>query len=168
MAITVDELSSLAGALIDADLEVDKAEEKLKEAKEYARTIREETIPAAMQEMGVESITLNTGQKLSVKQEVYAQIPSAQKAQAYKWLDDNGFGGIIKISVKVDYGKGEQEDAVALMEELQARGLNADGDQAVNAMTLKAFLKEQISKGTDIPLELFGARPVWQAKISNK
>ena len=41
-------------------------------------------------------------------------------------------------------------------------------DQGVHAQTLKAFLKEQLSKGANIPLELFGARPVWTAKITNK
>ena len=33
---------------------------------------------------------------------------------------------------------------------------------------LKAFLREQIKDAKPVPLELFGARPVWEAKITHK
>lgn len=168
MTISVDDISRLARALVDADAAVDNANEALKEAKERARIVREETIPSAMQELGISSITLDTGEKLKVEQEVYASIPAANKNAAYAWLDDNGFGGLIKILVDAQFGKGEQEAATALMQELQERGLQVTAEQSVHASTLKAFLKEQLSKGANVPLDLFGARPVWAAKISKK
>jgi len=166
--ISLDEMKQLADALKDAESETEKAELKLKEVKERERMIREETIPSAMQELGLESITLDTGEKLSVKQEVYASIPAAGKSKAYAWLSENGFGGLVKVSVELQFGKGEQEEAVALTSELRERGLEVLAYEDVHASTLKAFLKEQISKGANIPLDLFGARPVWQAKISKK
>ena len=55
-----------------------------------------------------------------------------------------------------------------LSERLRAMGLQPSLDQSVHAQTLKAFLKEQLAMGTNIPLDLFGARPVWTAKLSNK
>jgi hypothetical protein len=154
--------------LVDADAAVEDADQALKDAKERARSLREETIPSAMQELGLEELKLDTGQKLSVKQEVYASIPSCNKQAAFQWLNDNGFGGLIKVEVDTTFGKGEQEAAMELYKELSERGLTASFDENVHAQTLKAFLKEQISKGNDVPLELFGARPVWTAKISNK
>jgi hypothetical protein len=43
-------------------------------------------------------------------------------------------------------------------------------ERGVHPQTLKAFLREQLSKtreeGDDIPLDLFGARPVWVSKIT--
>lgn len=166
--ITLTEMSSLARALLDAEKRTKDAEQALKDAKERERVIREETIPSAMQEMGLESITLETGQKLKVQQEVYAAIPAANKQAAFKWLNENGFGGLIKVEVDASFGKGEQEKALELYQELTGRGLQASFDESVHAQTLKAFLKEQISAGKDIPLDLFGARPIWAAKISNK
>lgn len=168
MSISLDDMASLARALLDADQEVDNAEQELKDAKEKARVLREETIPSAMQELGLEELKLSTGQKLSIKQEVYASIPAANKVQAYDWLNDHGFGGLIKVEVTAQFGKGEQEEAVRLSEQLRAMGLQPSLDQSVHAQTLKAFLKEQLAMGTNIPLDLFGARPVWTAKLSNK
>lgn len=168
MTMTVDDISRLAKALVDADEEVDKREQALKDAKESARVLREETIPSAMQELELTEVVLSTGQSLKVQQEVYASIPANNKMAAYEWLDDNGFGGLIKIEVDAQFGKGEQEAAKALLEELRNRGLQVTADQSVHASTLKAFLKEQITKGNPVPLDLFGARPVWVAKISKK
>lgn len=168
MTISLDQMAALARALVDADGSVEQAELNLKEAKERARILREETIPSAMQELGLEELKLDTGQKLSVKQDVYASIPSAQKDAAFQWLEDNGFGGLIKVEVAADFRKGEAENAMALFKELQERGLQVGFDQSVHAQTLKAFLREQLAAGTNVPLDIFGARPVWTAKISNK
>ena len=166
--ISVNDMSNLARALIDADADCGKVECLLKEKNEKARLLREETIPAAMQELGLESITLNTGQKLTIKQDVYASIPKENKPIAFNWLNENGFGGLIKISVDVEYGKGEAEVALALYKELIERGLTANVQENVHASTLKAFLREQMSKAAKIPMDIFGARPVWLAKITNK
>lgn len=168
MATTVDDISEMAKALVDAEELVNSAEYVLKQAKERFRYLQEETIPAAMQELGLESLTLTTGEKLKVKQEVYASLTAANKPAAFQWLEEHDFGGLIKVEVSVQYGKGELEDAVELKEKLSQQGINAEMSQDVNAQTLKAFLREQIAKGAPIPLELFGARPVWQAKISKK
>lgn len=166
--ITLTGMTALVRALVDANDDVDKAEQALKEAKERARIIREETIPCAMQEIGLQSMVLDTGQKLKIAQEVYASIPAENKPLAYKWLNDNNFGGLIKIRVVTDFGKGEQAQALDLYNELVGRGLQSVAGEDVHAQTLKAFLKSELAKGTSIPLELFGARPVWTAKISDK
>lgn len=166
--ITLSEMAELARALVDADKDVDKVEQDLKDAKERARVLREETIPAAMQEMGLEEVKLETGQKISIKQDVYASIPAASKGAAYDWLNEHGFGGLIKVEVSATFAKGEQDAALELHKQLQQQGLQPDLDQSVHAQTLKAFLREQIAAGNNIPLDLFGARPVWTAKISNK
>ena len=169
MGITLDDMSALARALLDADEAVEKAESALKTAKEHARVLREETIPAAMQELGLEELRLATGQRLRIQQDVYAAIPAAQKERAFEWLAGNGFGGLIKVDVRARYGKGDADAAVQLAHELRGRGLDATCEQNVHPQTLKAFLREQIASGAaNIPLELFGARPVWTAKLTTK
>ena len=165
MSITLDEMTTLARALVDAESAVEEAEKALKHTKEGARILREETIPSAMQELGIEKLELSTGQKITIAQEVYASIPASSKDEAHRWLEANGFGGLIKVGVTTQYGKGERDEALQLFSELQVRGLNAKFDEGVHAQTLKAFLREQISSGNNMPLELFGARPVWTAKI---
>lgn len=166
--ITLTEMSSMVSALLEADAEVERAEERLKMAKEVARIIREETIPSAMQELGLQNIVLDTGESVKVMQDVYASIPESGKHLAYNWLDSNGFGGLIKTDVIIPFGKGDKEIASSLIETLRGQGYTANYKENVHAQTLKAFLKEQLAAGTDIPLELFGARPVWTAKIKRQ
>lgn len=168
MTISLDQMAALVRALVDADERVEQADSALKAATERARTLREETIPSAMQELGLEELKLETGEKLSIKQDVYASIPAAKKDQAFLWLEENGFGGLIKVEVAADFRKGEADAALVLFHELQERGLQAALNQSVHAQTLKAFLREQLAAGTNVPLDLFGARPVWTAKLTNK
>lgn len=166
MSLSLNQMTALARNLADLDAEVERHEANLKEAKERARALREETIPSAMQELGLSELKLETGQKLSIKQDVYAAIPSESKDAAYGWLDTNGFGGLIKVEVVANYSKGEAAAALQLQQELVERGLSARCEQSVHSQTLKAFLREQIADGANVPLDLFGARPVWVAKIS--
>jgi hypothetical protein len=83
-------------------------------------------------------------------------------------LEEHDFGGLIKTAVTVQFGKGEDEKAVELYERLVAEGLVVEADREVNAQTLKAFLREQLAAAAPVPLDLFGARPVWVAKIKTK
>jgi len=166
--LNVEQIVALANALVSADRDVELAETQLKAAKEQARRLREETIPAAMQELGIDQLVLETGFKLTIKQDVYASIPAERKVEAFDWLERNGFGGLIKVDVTTKFGKGDFETAKRLVAELQQRGLTPDINQSVHAQTLKAFLREQLASATNIPLELFGAQPVWTAKLSSK
>lgn len=169
MSISLDDMSALARALIDADAAVQAAESALKTAKERSRLLREETIPSAMQELGLEELRLDTGERLRVQQDVYAAIPAADKERAFDWLAEHGFGGLIKVDVRAHFGRGSASEATQLAHELRGRGMDATCDQSIHPQTLKAFLREQIAAGnSSLPLELFGARPVWTAKISNR
>mgnify|MGYP003537638207 FL=1 len=159
-------LAGLAKSLIEADSEVDRITEELKAATERARVIREETIPNIMLEQELKEIQLDSGEKLSVKQEVYCQIPAGGKEKAYQWLEKHGHGGIIKTEVTISYGKGELKKAATFTASLIQKGLDASLDQSVHASTLKAFIKEQIKNRKRIPLSIFGARPVWTATIT--
>ncbi len=158
-------LARLAKDLIHAEHEVDRLTEELRLATERARIIREETIPNVMLEEEIKEITLDSGERLKVDQEVYCQIPANGKEKAYKWLNSHGHGGLIKTEVTISYGKGELKKAATFTASLIQKGLDASLDQSVHASTLKAFIKEQIKSRKRIPLSIFGARPVWTTKI---
>lgn len=165
--MNLQEISAMCNLLLDVDRQIEQQETILSELKERSRSIREETIPMSMQELGLESVTMSTGEKVTISQEVYASIPAAQKEQAYAWLEEHGFGGLIKTLVATEFGKGELAKAQALFEQLSKQGVPAEMTRSVHAQTLKAFLKEQLAAGSDINLELFGARPTWTTKIKS-
>lgn len=163
--MNTEQIAILAQALIEAEQQVEFAEMRLRGAKEKVRQLKEETIPCAMQELGLEKFTLTTGENVTIKNDVYASIPADQKPTAYAWLLNNGFGGLIKTEVTVSFGRGEKETAEKLAHELANKGLTTVISDDVHAQTLKAFLREQLANGSSIPLELFGARAVSVATV---
>ncbi|NBQ49102.1 MAG: hypothetical protein EBV86_01315 [Marivivens sp.] len=163
--MTLDDLSEMCSALRSAQQAHEDAKLNLKQAAEQLRLLEEETIPGAMQELGFEKIVLETGEEIKCVQEVYCSIPRAMAHDAHAWLHDHGHGGLIKTEVKVNFGKDEWDDAEAFSYRLHEQGIPHDLGQKVHPQTLKAFVKEQLAQGTDIPLELFGARPVYKAKV---
>lgn len=163
------QLFHLANLLSEAERATEFADKALKKAKENERRLREESIPLFMLEIEAKELTLQNGDKVSVKSDVYASVPEANKQAVFSWLEKHEFDGIIKTEVAVQFGKGEIDKAKALMARImenEDEGLVPTLSESVHPQTLKAFLREQIAKGTDIPLDLFGARPVEVAKIT--
>lgn len=183
MTITVNELTAAAQMLVAAEVATAAAEAEHKTAKERERVLREETLPAMMQELGVEKMLLTDGSEITCKQEVYASVPENRKAEAYGWLEANGHGGLIKMLVSVEFGRGELEKAGVLFKELQGAGHDPQFKRDVHSQTLKAFLKEQLATPkaaedfteeelaqgcSPLSLEMFGARAVMTAKVKAK
>lgn len=169
--ISLNDMAELAKSLVEAQELTKKTEQLLKDVKERERVLVEETIPGALQELGVKELTLDTGEVISLKQEVYASLTEERKPAAFKWLDEHKFGGMIKTDLTISYAKADYEEAKEKCKELMDEGLSPTLEQSVHAQTLKAFIKEQIATvdpKVPFPLDLFGARVVFQAKIKTK
>lgn len=162
---TLGEVSALARALVEAERATTEAEAELKRCKEHERRLREEDLPGAMQELGLDKIRLETGEEISTKLEVYASIPAARKQEAFDWLEANGFGGLIKSEITVPFSREELDKAADLAHQLQEDGFTCSLGRTVHPQTLKAFIKEQLAQATPVPLELFGAQAVNTAKV---
>ena len=98
--------------------------------------------------------------------DVYSSLSNENKPKAYAWLNSHEYGGLIKVELSINYSKGEKEKAEAMLSELTRKGLNVDLTENVHHSTLAAFLRERVREGAEIPLDLFGARPVFKTKVS--
>jgi hypothetical protein len=149
---------ALAERLVALQKIQQRAEEALTEAKKDVLAVERDELPSLMEEVGVTELKLATGQKVSVVQDCDAKIPEAMKPKAFAWLLKNGFGGIIKTQVLLAFGKGQHDDAAALAKELQQKYPDnpAELDEGVHPSTLKAFVKERMTKGEPVPTDLFG------------
>ena len=76
-----------------------------------------------------------------------------------------GFGDIIKREVTAKFGKSDDNWKIAV-EALQARGIKIETKEAVHHSTLKAFAKEQMEAGTDLPVDLLGLYTGFKSKIA--
>lgn len=145
---------------------IEELEKSLKIEKEFQRRQSQEIVPNMMAELGIESFTLDNGYKVSIKDDYFASIPKDNLYACFEWLRQSGLDGIIKTVVAANFGKGEDQEAQQVLSVLTGMGVVADVKSTIHPQTLKAFVKERITKGLDFDLDLFGATVVKTTVIS--
>ena len=164
---TGQQLSSLVRELRNVEDQITEAEEHVKELKQQQKSLSFETIPAVMDEMGVERVDVD-GLTVSRKMIVHASIPLDRKEEAFSWLRENNLDDIIKNDVTCSFGKGEDNVAGDVVGLLQEKGFDPKTKTHVHASTLKAFVKERVTDGKAIDLDMFGAYINNVAQIKRK
>ena len=153
----IKSVAELARMINSAELTVSDLEDQLKQAKKGLLKLTDEDLPAALQEIGVNKFTLDDGSSVEVKSTYGAHIKNDNKEEAFAWLEANGHDGLIKNSVSCDFGRGDHQEAQAFMDLANSQGLEPQQKTGVHPSTLKAWVKEQIEGGKELPMELFGA-----------
>jgi hypothetical protein len=160
-------LKSLADELEQADAEVVAAENALEEAKNKRKDIAENRIPQATD--GMEGkFNLGDGRELQVKEEIRASIAGEKRVPAIQWMDNNGYGHIVKRQVIFEFPKGDEERYEKFMEAIKAvdvPNLVMKPNFTVHPATLVSWVKEQLGEGVDLPADTFGIFRQRTAKI---
>jgi hypothetical protein len=154
-----DQIAGIAGLARRAKMlekEIAEMEESVKERSEQYRKLTEQTIPEAMAEVGMKKFVMEDGSTIDVKPFYSASISKARQSEAYQWLRDHGFDDIIKNTISVRFGRGEDELSARLLNLLGAQGYPAEQAQKIEPQTLKAWVKERVEKGQIVDTELFG------------
>src|SRR5581483_3977771 len=107
---------------------VDALEAELKAHKQRLQELETQTLPDLMTELGLEGVTLKDGSSVTVKPFVAAHISKEHEDAAFAWLESHGYGDIIKERTIV----------------------------SIHPSTLKAWAKERVEAGDEIPDDLFG------------
>lgn len=128
---------------------------QLDEISAKRRDILEKALPQVMSIARLKKAHLEDGTTVAIKDDIYASIAQGNTEAAYRWLNDNGHGDIIKNELKTSFGRGEEELAQQAEAALLALGVTPERKRSVHSSTLKAFLKEQLGKGTAVPLDTF-------------
>jgi hypothetical protein len=150
-------ISALALKQRELEEEVANIEATLKDAKERLRAVAEGELPQAMEDAEMESFTLDDGSKVTVKLDHHPSIKD--KPSVFAWMRSKGFGALIKNTVSIAFGKGEEElasQAVARLVSLfPDHGI--EREEGVHPSTLKAFVKESLEEGRMLPdgLDIF-------------
>lgn len=162
------QISQTARDILEAQEEVRQREEDLKDAQKRLRVLQEDTLPELMQEAGQEELTTADGLKVSIKEIIRGTPSKDNAAAAYEWLRQHGHGGIIKSTVKADLGKADSDQVQKAVSALTQLGAPAKADQTVAWQTLGALVREMMSKGQDVPLDLLGVLIWKQAEVKPK
>jgi len=171
--ITIDtsvsqDIAQLCNKLLDVQKEVTTLEDKLKKKKEEELKLSEQDIPNLMQKAGVAALKLTDGSSVEIKPYYGARIPASRTDEAFDWLRENNYGDLIKNNVTLTFGRNEDNVAKTLVDELRQKGHNVKQAEKVEPMTLKAFVREQIEKGKNVPADLFGVYVATRTKITTK
>ena len=149
-------VSALANKQVELAQELASLEEAVKAKKEEFRATSEQELPEAMQAAGLTELVLSTGEKITITEFYNAHISKVNQETAYNWLVSNGHAGLIKNEVSLKFARDQERIAEETVSALKARGLSPEIRQSVHPSTLKAFVKEQLTSGKDIPSEPFG------------
>jgi hypothetical protein len=164
----MEDIATACNKLLDIQKEVSALEDKLKKKKEEELKLSEQDIPNLMQKAGAASIKLTDGTAVEIKPYYGARIPASRTEEAFDWLRENNFADLIKNNVTLTFGRNEDNVAKSIVDDLRNKGHNVKQAEKVEPMTLKAFVREQIEKGKDVPADLFGVYVATRTKITTK
>ena len=134
------ELSEAIEKLKSVSAQITESESKLKELKDQEKYINNFTIPEIMNKMNLSTVKLKDGSELSIKKVYSATIKADKKAEAIQWLRENGLGDIVKNEITVNFGRGEENKAMAYANLARGQGYEPSQKEAVHAMTLKVTM----------------------------
>jgi myo-inositol catabolism protein IolC len=150
----VKDVSEASNRYLKIESEILSLENDIKIKKSELQQMND-SIVQLMEQRGVKEIKLTSGEAISYKPFYKASITKDKEADCFEWLEKNNHGELIKNIVSVRFGKGDNDQATRLVEDLEQNGLAPDQKRKVEPMTLNAFVGEQINAGADLPLETF-------------
>lgn len=155
-------LSRLGEDLYEAEAEVLRLEAELRRAQKVRDTIKREEIPDAMAAVGVTSFTTNSS-SFRLKDVLSVRPAKARRPDVLRTLESMGDGDLIKNTVTVAFGRGEDGDARELVQHLEKSGRMAEQVRKVEPATLKSWVRKRLAKGDAIDHELFGVQRFQEA-----
>lgn len=165
-----DNLKAQVEALVkrmDAEkAEIDRLEEALSAAKEAYRKTSESDIPELMDGLRGK-LALEDGRYLEIEDVIHGSVPKEKQPFAYDWMDKNGYHGLAKRQIRMEFNLDETAWANKVMADLRKRkkSVRAVMERSVHPQTLLAFIRECVREGVDLPDNLFSVRKYQRAKI---
>lgn len=151
--------------LWEAQKEAERLETELKAANARVRMISEETIPATLEDMGLDEVVVKGGLKVTVKTKTFTSPKADRKDELYDWLEQHGYGGIIKRQAVFHVGRDNEKEAKAWIKTIKKFPGSFERD--VHSSTLKSFVTGAEKEGVEIPQELFGVRKLKVAEVKS-
>jgi hypothetical protein len=134
-------LSTLCDRLKEKRKEIALMELQLKSLKETERKLGQEEIPNLLFSKGISSLSLEDGSTVTVRESVKVSIAKTDKqkrAEAFKWIIENGGAGIIKRELRIE--EPEQQTITFLKD----NSIAFDDKKDIHHSTLKAWFSSKL------------------------
>ena len=158
----VETLSNLCKSLQIVEGKIEEAKELLKSLEETRDDLSSNKIPNKLMELGVSELKLSDGTKVSTDKKYLASISKDKEKSnaAFDWLIKNGHSAIIKKQIVIPYTYVDDNGSISkelqdAIDSLKNSGITYLDEGNIHWATLRAFVKEQIENGVDIPKDLF-------------
>ena len=161
-------LRQLADELQEAEAEVAEAQAELEKKQGLLKDLEEIRIPDATQ--GMEGVfDLGDGRKLELKEHVRGSIAGEKAAPAIKWIDENGYGHIVKRQLIFEFDRDSMDKYEAFIkfveDYVRKNNIVMQPKFNVHPQTLMAWMREMLSNGEQFPKEVFGFYHQRKAKV---
>ncbi len=149
--------------------QIEDASAFVSEMKKELFELQENVIPDLLLSAGVSNFITSDGVKVTVADYVSGSLPikdEEKRKQALLWIEKVGASDIIKNEINIGLPKGKDNVAARVKDFLEEVGVDFEEDRGVHAMTLKAFARERMRRGEEIPLDLLGLQAGQRATIT--
>lgn len=165
-ASELKEISVLAERQIDLENQLAALQVQVDDIVSKIRHIEETALPDIMARVGMKTFTLTDGSSVQIKDMVFASIRADQMDPAVEWLNQKGFGGVIKDQISCNLGKGNTIKAKKILDFIEYLGIQgAEEKLSVHAQSLKSLIVEQRKKGLQFPETIFSIANIKKAII---
>ena len=162
----VERAVRLCEILDDKKRQIEDLTESLSELQKSVDRLEQEEIPLLLQELKLKRLELFDGTVVELTDFVSASIPKDRRDEAFSWLIDNDFGGLVKVALKIEFGRGDRDKATEAAEKLIVDYEQLQMTEDVHASTLKAWVKERLEAGETLPTTLFGIHQSYRVKLT--
>ena len=162
-------LTTCVQQVVGHDNRIAEIEAELKAAKAERLLLVQRTVPEALNECGIASFETTDGHVVRLKKVIDAHITVKNREAAQQWLIDNGYEDLIKNNITVALTKGQHNMAAAIAADLREKyQLSPEVKQSIHPQTFKAFVRERVEAGDQLPEKLLGIYTAQVAEITTK
>ena len=164
-------ITEAAERVLGLEEEIRTLENQLKDKGQTLRKLTEQELPDLMQELNVKDFTLTNGAKIGLVDIVSASIPSAgainrakgdiqeelinRQKRCFVWIRKHFGEALIVSNIEVPFGKNEDKRCSEFKKQLRKEKVFYNESTGVHPQTLKAFIRECLEKGINVPVEDF-------------
>ena len=120
--------------------------------------LRSEKIPELLARYDLSEIKLKNGKKISITQKYFCSLPKndlTKRDSSLAWVQKNNGSDIIKSTINISFSKEEFKAFKSTKDILFKNQIPFLEKEDIHPATLKAYLKESIEQGLEVPHNLF-------------